>query len=148
MVKSNVGHKPRPNWRLAFIEGRNLPGVTKTRFVIAVPNLARSSTFYRDVLGFDIEELAPGWLVYRSGSCIIMAGECADAIPPSELGDHRYFAYLEINDIDSFHSRVTAAGAKIGKSLRNEPWGMREFGLTTIDGHRIMFAEMIATAGQ
>jgi len=119
------------------------PLVQKSRFVIAVPNLAVSSAFYRDALGFEIAELAPGWLLYRSGSCIIMAGECADAIPPTQLGDHRYFAYLEIHDIDSFYTRVTTAGAKVGKSLRNEPWGMREFSVTTADGHRIMFGEPV-----
>jgi len=25
------------------------------------------------------------------------------------------------------------------KELRDEPWGMREFGIRTVDGHRIMF---------
>ena len=115
--------------------------VERTRFVIAVPNLVTSGAFYHDVLGFEVSELAPGWLIYRSGNCIIMAGECPDALPPSQLGDHRYFAYLEVHDIEGFYARVTAAGAKIGKSLRNESWGMREFSVTTADGHRIMFGE-------
>ena len=35
---------------------------------------------------------------------------------------------------------VVATGAKIRKPLRLEPWGMREFAVETIDGHRIMFA--------
>jgi len=56
------------------------------------------------------------------------------------LGDHSYFAHLEVDDIDRCYSSVVAAGAKIRKSIRNEPWGMREFGLVTADGHRIMFA--------
>jgi hypothetical protein len=25
-----------------------------------------------------------------------------------------------------------------GAALRDEPWGMREFGIRTVDGHRIM----------
>ena len=111
------------------------------RFVIAVPNLQISAAFYRDVLGFTIHSISdPGWLFYTSGDCTIMAGECPDAIPPSQLGDHSYFAYLEVQDIDSLHTSVRAAGAKICKPLRDEPWGMREFGLITADGHRIMFA--------
>ena len=57
--------------------------VTNSKFVIAVPNLEVSSAFYRDVLGFEIHELAPGWLLYKSGNCCIMAGECSDAIPPN-----------------------------------------------------------------
>ena len=33
-----------------------------TAFVLAVPDLARSGAFYRDVLGFEIREMGdPGW---------------------------------------------------------------------------------------
>lgn len=117
-----------------------MPHVSRTRFVVAVPDLKVSSGFYRDVLGFEIQDLAPGWLIYSFGNCTIMAGECVDAIPPAQLGDHSYFAYLEISDIDMFYSAVTGAGASICKPIRNEPWGMREFGVVTADGHRIMFA--------
>lgn len=118
--------------------------ISKASFVIAVPDLKVSAAFYRDVLGFDIHTIPdPGWLFYTSGSCTIMAGECRDAIPPSQLGDHSYFAYLQVEDIDSLHAFVSAAGAKISKPLRNEPWGMREFGVVTADGHRIMFGSVI-----
>lgn len=33
------------------------------------------------------------------------------------------------------------AGAEFVKPLRDEPWGMREFGLRTADGHRIMIGQ-------
>jgi len=73
-----------------------------------------------------------------------MAGQCPDAIPPSKLGDHSYFAYLQVDNIDVFYESVRAAGAAISKPIRDEPWGMREFGLATVDGHRIMFAAPIS----
>jgi predicted enzyme related to lactoylglutathione lyase len=118
-----------------------MPTISKTSFVIAVPDLNTSSAFYRDVLGFTIHRIPdPGWLFYTSGNCTIMAGECRDAIPPRQLGDHSYFAYLQVDDIDAFYASVGASGAKISKKIRNEPWGMREFGIVTADGHRIMFA--------
>jgi predicted enzyme related to lactoylglutathione lyase len=118
-----------------------MAAITKTRFVIAVPDLNVSSAFYRDVLGFTIHTIPdPGWLFYTSGECTIMAGQCPDAIPPADLGDHSYFAYLEVDDIDRFYESVVAAGAKICKTICDEPWGMREFGLVTADGHRIMLA--------
>jgi uncharacterized glyoxalase superfamily protein PhnB len=59
---------------------------------------------------------------------------------PATSVDHSYFAYLQIDEIDSFYESVLAAGAEISKTIRDEPWGMREFGLVTIDGHRIMFS--------
>ncbi len=107
-------------------------------YVLAVPNLARSSAFYRDVLGFQIREMAPGWLLYVGDGCQIMAGECPDALPPGEIGDHSYFGYLVVDDVDEYYRRVLNAKAEIVKSLRDERWGMREFGLRTADGHRIM----------
>jgi catechol 2,3-dioxygenase-like lactoylglutathione lyase family enzyme len=116
--------------------------ISKSTFVIAVPNLKTSAAFYRDVLGFSIQKIGdPGWLLYISGACTIMAGECPEAIPPADLGDHSYFAYLQLDDIRSYYESVRAAGAVIGKPLRDEPWGMREFGLVTADGHRIMFGQ-------
>ena len=119
--------------------------VLNTRIVIAVHDLKISSVFYRDVLGFAIHPIShPGFLIYTSGYCTIFAGQCPDALPPSELGDHSYFAYLEIEDIDRFYECVVSSGTKVCKAIRDEPWGMREFGLVTADGHRIMFASVIA----
>lgn len=121
-----------------------MPEITKHSFVIAVPNLQESAAFYRDVLGFTIHSIPdPGWLFYRCGDCTIMAGECPEAIPPSQLGDHSYFAYLQVEDAGSLHESVRRAGARICKDLRDEPWRMREFGVVTVDGHRIMFGTPI-----
>ena len=57
--------------------------ILRAVFVLAVPDLARSAAFYRDVLGFDIRSMGdPGWRMYVRDECRIMAGECPDAIPP------------------------------------------------------------------
>jgi len=114
---------------------------TKTHFVLAVPNLKTSADFYRSVLGFTVREMAPGWLFFERGNCSIMAGECPDAIPPKDLGDHSYFGYVVVEGIDAYYESVRAAKAELIKTLRDEPWGMREFGVRTVDGHRIMFGE-------
>jgi catechol 2,3-dioxygenase-like lactoylglutathione lyase family enzyme len=124
-----------------------MPKISKSSFVIAVPDLKSSAEFYRDVLGFKIHTIPdPGWLFYQSGDCRIMAGECPDAIPPSKLGDHSYFAYLQVEEIDGFYRSVVAASADVCKTIRDEPWGMREFGLVTSDGHRIMFGMPVSSA--
>lgn len=121
-----------------------MPTITKMRFVIAVPDLQKSSAFYHDILGFTIHTIPdPGFLFYVSGTCTIFAGQCPDALSALDLGDHSYFAYLEIEDIDSYYSSVQSKGAKMCKTIRNEPWGMREFGVVTADGHRIMFASSL-----
>jgi uncharacterized glyoxalase superfamily protein PhnB len=72
-----------------------------------------------------------------------MAGECRDALAPAKLGDHAYFAYLAVDDIDALHAELERRNADFVKPLRDEPWGMREFGIRTVDGHRMMFGRMI-----
>lgn len=114
--------------------------IVGTKFVIAVPDLQKSLAFYRDVLGFEIREIGdPGWRFFIKDACCIMAGECPDATPPVQLGDHSYFAYIEVDEIDGYFQQVKDAGASILKEPRSEPWGMREFAIRTADGHRIMF---------
>jgi uncharacterized glyoxalase superfamily protein PhnB len=116
--------------------------IQRAMFVIAVPDLGRSGEFYRDILGFDIRETGhPGWRIFERDNCRIMAGECPDAIPAAQLGDHSYFAYLVIDDVDALHRHAAGRGAEIIKALADEPWGMREFGLRTADGHRIMIGQ-------
>jgi uncharacterized glyoxalase superfamily protein PhnB len=115
-------------------------------YVLAVPDLERSGAFYRDVLGFEVREMGdPGWRMYVRDNCRIMAGECRDAIPAADIGYHSYFAYLMVDDVEPWHQRAVDAGAEIVKPLRTEPWGMREFGLRTADGHRIMVGHEVAT---
>ncbi|MGZ3429874.1 MAG: VOC family protein, partial [Polyangia bacterium] len=111
--------------------------ITEATHVIAVESLAASAAFYHDVLGFDVLEIGdPGWRIFRNGACRIMAGECPGSLPPRDLGDHSYFAYLVVDDVDAYHARAVAHGVELVKPLRDEPWGAREFGLRTVDGHR------------
>jgi len=118
------------------------------RYVIAVHDLERSARYYRDVLGFEVREIGdPGWRFFFRDQCWILAGECPDALAPAELGDHSYFAYVEVDDIDALHEEVVAKGATVTKQIRSEPWGMREFGIRTVDGHRIMFGRPIEKSG-
>jgi len=121
-----------------------MPKFTKTHFVLAVPDLKVSAEFYRTALGFTVREMAPGWLFFERNDCSIMVGECPDAIPARELGDHSYFGYIVVEGIAELYHSVQAAKAEVIKTLRDEPWGMSEFGVRTVDGHRIMFGESTA----
>ena len=114
------------------------------RYVIAVPDLTVSAEFYRNVLGFEVHEIGdPYWRFYSRDGVLIMAGECPDAVPPRELGDHSWFAYIEVDEIDAFHAAVADRGGEVISPLADEPWGMREFGIRTADGHRIRFGSPI-----
>jgi uncharacterized glyoxalase superfamily protein PhnB len=116
--------------------------IKQTIYILAVPNLQSSADYYRDVLGFTIHEMGdPGWRMFTRDGCRIMAGECPDALPARELGDHSYFAYWIVDNVDAFYESCESKSVEFIKPLRDEPWGMREFGLRTSDGHRIMIGE-------
>ena len=116
--------------------------IQQTIHVLAVLDLEKSAAYYRDVLGFTIEDIGdPGWRMYRKDRCRIMAGHCPDATPPEALGDHSYFAYFVVDNVDEYFLQVSQAGAEIIKPLRSEPWDMREFAIRTLDGHRIMIGQ-------
>jgi uncharacterized glyoxalase superfamily protein PhnB len=55
----------------------------------------------------------------------------------SELGCHSYFAYLRVEDADSYYRHLTAKGAEVLSKIADKPWSMREFAVRTPDGHRI-----------
>ena len=110
-------------------------------YVIAVPDLQASADFYREKLGFSIHKIGDdGWRMYKLDTCYIMAGHCPDALPAKELGDHSYFAYIVLADVDTYYNKLRSVNIEFIKEIKTEPWQMREFGIRTLDGHRIMFA--------
>jgi uncharacterized glyoxalase superfamily protein PhnB len=115
--------------------------LTRVRCVLAVHELAASVDYYTRVLGMAVDFTAPGWAFLSRGSFRLMLGECPDAIPARELGDHSYFVYITVEGIDEFYGEVLANGAPLTQTLADKPWGMREFGVRTPDGHRIMFGQ-------
>lgn len=115
--------------------------LTKVRSVLAVQNLNASVEYYTDVLGLALDFTAPGWAFLSRGSFRLMLGECADAMPAHETGDHSYFVYVTVERIDEFYAELKGNGATFTQTLADKPWGMREFGVRTPDGHRIMFGQ-------
>lgn len=118
--------------------------LTKVRFVLAVPDLARSTEYYTSVLGLTIDFTAPGWTFLSRGSFRVMLGECVDALPPGQLGDHSWYGYVTVSDAAALFAEYRDAGAEFTQVLADKPWGMREFGVRTLDGHRLMFGQELS----
>ncbi len=114
-----------------------------SRFVLAVRNLRISTDFYMNVLGFtrDFGDESDGWSFLSRDSVRVMLGECPDEVPASELNNHSYFAYINVRDVDALYAEIVEKGGAPTSRPSTKPWGLREFGLTTPDGHRIMFGQ-------
>jgi uncharacterized glyoxalase superfamily protein PhnB len=122
--------------------------IVDSRCVLAVRDLATSTRFYIDALGFgrDFGDGSDGWSFLSRDNFKLMLGECPDEKPASELGDHSYVAYLVVDGIDQLYEDVSRRGVEVISAPVTEPWGLREFGIRTPDGHRIRFGEPVLAA--
>lgn len=121
-----------------------MTALAHTRAVLAVKDLVQSVEFYRDILGLQLEFEVPGWAFLSRDGFRVMLGECRDAMKAEDTGDHSYFAYVTVEDIDDLYRELVAKNVRLVQELSDKPWGMREFGVKSPDGHRIMFGERIA----
>ncbi|HEX2640809.1 MAG TPA: VOC family protein [Pyrinomonadaceae bacterium] len=117
--------------------------VVHTRHVLAVKDLAVSAEYFVDKLGFDRDFTAPGWEFLSFGIFKVMLGECTDAMWARETGDHSYFAHVFVENVDEVFAEFKSNGAELTSAPTNKPWGLREFGVSTPDGHRIVFGQQI-----
>lgn len=119
-----------------------MPKILQNHYVLAVHDLQSISTFF-EKLGFKISSKPEGWVFVERDNCMIMLGECRDALHPSKLGDHNYFGYLRVDDVDSYHEELKKNGITTLSPIETKPWKMREFSLATPEGHRMMIGQWI-----
>jgi catechol 2,3-dioxygenase-like lactoylglutathione lyase family enzyme len=134
-------------------------GSAIVKFTSITPNLivrdiARSTAFYRDVLGFDLKQTVPEtepfvfvWLE-RDGVPVFLNDITAAthdypnaaALPPGGTAA----LFFVITGVDAYHAAV-APKANVVMPLKTQFYGMREFAITDPDGHLITFAERVST---
>ena len=120
------------------------PKIEANHYVLAVPDAERTAQFFVSALGFErVPVPDPGWRFVRKDSCMIMLGSCPDAAAPSSLGDHAYFGYLVVADVDAYHRHLVSRGVAVMAPPADRPWGMREMPVRTPDGHRIMLGQRL-----
>lgn len=120
-----------------------MPQILQNHYVLAVHDLKQSASFFVDNLDFEVTAEPPGWVFVKKDNCMIMLGECWDAIPASALGDHNYFGYLRVDDAQGYYEVVKAKGVELLSPISDKPWGMREFGVRTPEGHRLMIGQWL-----
>lgn len=124
------------------------PKITGSRYVLAVKNLAKSVEFYKTKLGFSTHwEDGIGWHQLYRDACVVMLGECEHDRSAFETRNHSYFAYRDVQNIDELYNELESKGVEMLSKPEDKPWGQREFGIRTIDGHRMMFGQSVAYQG-
>jgi catechol 2,3-dioxygenase-like lactoylglutathione lyase family enzyme len=120
-----------------------MPQILQNHYVLAVHDIQKTADFFVGGLGFEVTLEPPGWIFVQKDNCMIMLGECPDAIPASKLGDHSYFSYLRVDDAGRYYEELKEKGVEVSSPISDKPWGMREFGLRTPEGHRITIGQWI-----
>lgn len=122
---------------------------------IRVRDMAKALSFYRDTLEFTLDsggDDATNSSLTR-GDAHVMIETAADhygseynAAIRERLGTPSCTAlYVEASDLDGFHSKLKAAGARIIDPLAERPWGQREFTVEDQEGNWLTFWQKIGT---
>jgi len=103
--------------------------------VLHVQDVVRTAAFYRDVLGFTWDFGDETYaVVWRDNSAVHFVKD--DAAPS---GIH---LFQWVKDVDAYHQEIVDRGA-VANEPANQPYGIREFGLSDINGVRIVFGQEI-----
>ena len=131
---------------------------TSVKFASVTPNLivrdvAKSTAFYRDILGFEIKETVP------ANEPFVFVMLTHDGVPvflnDRKAVEHEYAGadqvtrggtaamFFIISGVDAYHTAV-ASKVNVVMPLKTQFYGMREFAISDPDGHILTFAERVS----
>jgi catechol 2,3-dioxygenase-like lactoylglutathione lyase family enzyme len=116
--------------------------VLSSRVLLRPTDLARSQAFYRDVLGLAVHREfgppdSPG-VVFFLGNGLLEVSGAADG-PVGGLA-----LWLQVRDVAAEVARLAAAGVRVVREPRREPWGLVEAWVADPDGVRLVLVEVPA----
>jgi catechol 2,3-dioxygenase-like lactoylglutathione lyase family enzyme len=115
--------------------------VLSSRILIRPTDPERSRRFYRDTLGLAVyrefgRPTDPG-LVFFLGSGFLEVSGRSDTVAATGLA-----VWLQVRDVRTEHARLAAAGVRVLREPRREPWGLLEAWVEDPDGVRLVLVEV------
>jgi catechol 2,3-dioxygenase-like lactoylglutathione lyase family enzyme len=107
------------------------------RVLIHPTDLARSTAFYRDVLGLAVFREFPGGTVFFLGGGYLEVSGRADG--PTAGGVQ---LWMQVRDLVAAHRELAARGVTVLREPHREPWGLDEMWIADPDGLRIVVVEV------
>jgi catechol 2,3-dioxygenase-like lactoylglutathione lyase family enzyme len=115
--------------------------VLSSRILLRPSDLARSRSFYRDVLGLAVyREFGPAddpGVVFFLGQGMLEVSGHGSGAPAGPA-----MIWLQVRDVRAEHRRLAAAGARVLREPAEEPWGLIEMWIEDPDGIRIVVVEV------
>ncbi len=119
---------------------------------LLVQDIDRSTTFYRDVLGFSIKQTVPDrapfvfvWLERDGVPVFLNDPKAVEKDLPASVSrtpGGTATLFFVITGVDAFHARV-APHTTVIMPLKTQFYGMREFAIEDPDRHILTFAERV-----
>lgn len=128
---------------LGIIEASDM----KLEPMIYTTNMENSIVFYRDVLGFEIDEFypdrqKPSWVAIRIGNDRLGIGKTfADInhkLHPRGVDGSGVQFYIQVANVDQIYEKYRNK-VEIIDDIETKPWGDREFTFKDPDGYLISF---------
>jgi len=119
--------------------------------MIYTNDIANSIKFYRDTLGFEIDEYYPNdetptWIAVRIGNDRLGIGRTFPDIKyklhPRGVDGSGVQFYIKVTDVDEFYEKFRNK-VEIIDDIENKSWGDREFTFKDPDGYLVSFYSKI-----
>jgi lactoylglutathione lyase len=142
--KTKKSLSPRP--RVKKAKTAPAKGMSSVSPSLTVGDIQKSLEWYRDVLGFGVEERweqdgkLAGVLV-RAGEVQFMLGQDDWKKGRDRKKGEGFRLYCETKqDVDALARKIKARGVTLDQEPHDEPWGTRAFSLTDPDGFKMTIA--------
>ena len=111
--------------------------------LLAVSDMERSVSFYRDVLGLRVVADFGANKTLTGGLCLQTLETWRGFLDgkPVSFGGDQFELYFEEGDLDAFVSRLEKLGVECGHPVREYPWGQRVVRFYDPDRHIIEVGE-------
>ena len=114
--------------------------------VFLIGNIEPTMAWYRR-LGFEPEYYPPGFAILRRNTVEIFLQQQPGYVAPDDPGRrerHAWNVYIITDNVKALYEEYTALPeVKIARSLCPQEYGMMEFDVIDLNGHRLVFAEPI-----
>jgi uncharacterized glyoxalase superfamily protein PhnB len=114
--------------------------VTGLAAVLHFKDMSAALAYYRDKLGFSTTftwEDPPRYACLCLGDAALHLNAYA---PPATTS----IVCIFCKGVDALQDELGARGANITRAVAKQPYGMREFVVTDLDGHQLVFGEGIS----
>ncbi|MFN7920420.1 MAG: hypothetical protein U0Q16_10000 [Bryobacteraceae bacterium] len=115
--------------------------------VFLVGNIELTMKWY-ERLGFESEYYPPGFAILRRDEIEIFLQQQPGYVAPDDPGRREREAwnvYIVTDDVKALYGEYSAAGVEISRPLCEQEYGMLEFDVMDLNGHRLVFAQPMRT---